>query len=67
METVLVQLNNDKALKLLQELEDLKIIKLLDQKKQESISLSNKYAGKLSGETVEKLQRHITQSRESWK
>lgn len=67
METILVQLNNDKALKLLQELEDLNIIKLIKKDSKSTSSLSEKYAGKLSEATVEKLQQHIRKSREEWK
>jgi len=67
METILVQINNDKALKLLQELEELKIIKLLKRNESSGTSLSEKYAGKLSEPTVEKLQQHIKQSRDQWK
>ena len=66
METIVVQITNDKALKLLQELEELNLIKLLKKNADTSQKLSEKYAGKLSSATVEKLQQHIKQSRNEW-
>ena len=66
METIVVQLTNTKALKLLQELEELNLIKLLKRNSDSSQKLSEKYAGKLSTATVDKLQEHIKQSRNEW-
>lgn len=66
METIMVQITNNKALKLLQELEELNLIKLLKKNTDTSQKLSEKYAGKLSSATVEKLQQHIKQSRNEW-
>ena len=63
METIVVQITNNKALKLLQELEELHLIKLLKRNADNSEKLSEKYAGKLSADTVEKLQEHLNQSR----
>ena len=48
METVLVQINNKKAYKLLEELEDLSIITVLNKSKQSVPKLSEKYGGKFS-------------------
>ena len=47
METVLIQINNNKAYKLLEDLEDLQIIKVLKKSIQPQQKLSEKYAGKL--------------------
>jgi len=66
METIVVQITNNKALKLLQELENLHLIKLLKRNADTSQKLSEKYAGKLSAATVEKLQQHLQQSRNEW-
>ncbi len=66
METVLIQINDLKAYQILEGLEDLKIIKVLEKNKQPKKKLSEKYAGKLSKETAEKLQNHVTQSRNEW-
>lgn len=46
METVLVQINNKKAYKLLEDLEDLNIIKVLNKNIEPKQKLSEKYAGK---------------------
>jgi ribosomal protein L12E/L44/L45/RPP1/RPP2 len=66
METVVVQINNNKAYKLLADLEDLQILKVLKKKKQHTISLSEKYAGKLTSKTADALQDYVKQSREEW-
>ncbi len=66
METIVVQITNNKALKLLQELEELHLIKLLKRTADNCEKLSEKYAGKLSADTVEKLQEHLNQSRKEW-
>ncbi len=66
METIVIQITNSKALKLLQELEELNLIKLLKTNTVSSQKLSEKYAGKLSSATVDKLQQHINQSRNEW-
>jgi len=47
-------------------LEDLKIIKVLKRTKQQPLSLSEQYAGKLSSTTTEFLQEYVKQSREEW-
>jgi DNA-binding transcriptional regulator YhcF (GntR family) len=68
METVLIQINDNKAYRLLEDLEDLNIIKVL-QKSGHGIDtekLSKKYSGKLPSEVAEELQRYVTQSREEW-
>lgn len=66
METIIVQINNSKAYKLLADLEDLNILKVLKRTTQQPLSLSEKYAGKLSASTTDSLQEYIKQSREEW-
>jgi Tfp pilus assembly PilM family ATPase len=66
METVLIQINNDKAYKLLEHLEDLHIIKVLTKTTHPKTKLSEKYAGKLPTEIADELQRYVTQSRNEW-
>lgn len=66
METVLVQINNKKAYKLLEDLEDLNLIKVLKKSVQPEQKLSEKYAGKLPLDVAEELQNHVTQSRNEW-
>jgi hypothetical protein len=66
METVLVQINNHKAYKLLEDLEDLDIIKVLQKKVPTTQKLSEKYAGKLPSNITDELQDYVTQSRNEW-
>lgn len=66
METVLLQINNTKAYKLLEDLEDLQLIKVLKKNIQPGQKLSEKYAGKLSPQIADKLQDFVTQSRKEW-
>jgi len=66
METVLVQINSNKAYKLLQNLEDLHVIKLLKKNTEPQQKLSEKYAGKLPADIADELQDYVTKSREEW-
>ena len=66
METVLVQINNDKAYRLLEDLEDLHIIKVLEKNIQPKQKLSEKYAGKLPADIADELQNYVTQGRNEW-
>lgn len=66
MKTVLVQINNNKAYKLLKDLEDLNILKVLEQSSLPKQKLSKKYAGKLSSSIADQLQDYVTQSRSEW-
>ena len=66
METVLVQINNSKAYRLLEDLEDLHILKVLNKNIQPKQKLSEKYAGKLPSDIAEELQNYVTQSRNEW-
>nr|MBK9652960.1 hypothetical protein [Bacteroidota bacterium] len=66
METVLVQINNQKAYKLLEDLADLNIIKVLKKSIQQEQKLSEKYAGKLPSHIADELQNYVTESRNEW-
>ncbi|MFN4146198.1 MAG: hypothetical protein ACK4GN_10275 [Runella sp.] len=66
METVLIQIKNDKAYRLLEDLEDLHIIKVLKKNIQPEQKLSEKYAGKLPVEVADELQNYVNQSRDEW-
>jgi hypothetical protein len=63
METVLLQTNDSKAYKLLEDLEELNIVKVLERKVQPGQKLSEKYAGKLPADIAEELQNYVTESR----
>jgi len=66
METVLLQINNNKAYKLLEDLEDLNLITVLNKSTQPAQKLSEKYAGKLPADIAEELQNYVSQSRNEW-
>lgn len=66
METILVQVNSKKAYKLLKNLEELQLIKLLRKSEKPSQKLSEKYAGKLPADVAEEIQSYVTESRNEW-
>jgi hypothetical protein len=66
METVVIQINNSKAYKLLADLEDLHILKVIKKIKPQTLCLSEKYAGKLTSKTADELQDYVKLSREEW-
>ena len=79
MNTILIELTNDKALGLLQKLEDLHIIRLLQRKititekgqeTDEQISTIRKrasdYKGILPADLADKMQTYVKQSRDEW-
>lgn len=66
METVLIQINNNKAYKLLEDLEDLNIIKVLKKSNQPQQKLSEKYAGKLPSDVADEIQNFVNESRTEW-
>ena len=66
METVLIQINNNKAYKLLEDLEDLHIIKVLNKSIVPKQKLSEKYAGKLPSDIADELQNYVSKSRTEW-
>lgn len=61
-----MQITNSKAYKILEDLEDLHIIKLLKKDEKPKKKLSDKYAGKLQSDIADKLQNHVLQSRNEW-
>ncbi len=67
METVLIRIDNKKAYRFLEDLEDLQIIKVLQKKTETNQKLSEKYAGKLPSHIADDLQKYVTESRNEWK
>jgi len=66
MDTLLIQITNQKAIGLLHELEELHLIKVLNEKVQPKQKLSEKYGGKLPAKIADELQNYVSQSREEW-
>jgi len=66
METWIIQLKDPKALKLLLDLEELQLIRMVEKTMLTTEKLSEKYRGKLSIKEGETLQQYIQKSREEW-
>ncbi|MBX2926454.1 MAG: hypothetical protein KF852_01345 [Saprospiraceae bacterium] len=66
MDTLVIQLTHHKALKLLLNLEELHLIRVLKRNVAGGEKLSEKYAGKLPVDIGDQLQQHIAQSRNEW-
>jgi len=66
MDTVLIQLTTPKTLKLLEELEELHLLRVLKKNISSKTKLSEKYAGKLPVDIAEDLEKYIEQSRNEW-
>ena len=66
MDTVIIQLTTPKTMKLLQELEELHLLRVLKKNISAKTKLSDKYAGMLPIKIAEDLQNHIEQSRNEW-
>jgi uncharacterized protein YlbG (UPF0298 family) len=68
METVLLQINNSKAYKLIEDLEALHIVKVLEKSSQPKKKLSEKFAGalNLSEEEYNNFQDSLKQGRSEW-
>jgi hypothetical protein len=66
METVIIEIKNLKAYKILRNLEDLDIIKVIKKTKKRSVKLSEKYSGKLPKDVAADMINYINQSRTEW-
>jgi hypothetical protein len=66
MDTLIIQLTNQRAYKLLQELEDLHLIRVLKTNFHTTQQLSEKYAGKIPSNVADELQLFVAQSRDEW-
>ena len=66
MDTMLIQLTNQKAVKLLHELEELNLIKVLREDILPKAKLSDKYRGILTKEEGKSLNEHIIKMRTEW-
>lgn len=68
MDTILLQINNNKAYKLIQDLEDLDIVKILQTNSKPQESLSKKFADSLNltDEQYEQFQQSVVDGRDEW-
>jgi hypothetical protein len=65
MKTVTIHIKDDKALKLLEDLEGLNLIQVVNQRSDTSQKLSEKFAGslRLSDDEHQSFQRHLARSK----
>jgi hypothetical protein len=66
MQIITVELINDNALTLLQQLEQLNILRLVTTKKQAAEQPKRRWAGSISKETAAKMLQYVEQSRNEW-
>jgi hypothetical protein len=68
METLLIQVTNQKALGLLHELEELNLIKVIKEENNSEAKLSERFSGKLnlSDDEYNQFQKYIQDSRNEW-
>ena len=67
MQTVLIEIDNQKAFNLLQELEQLHILRIIKENVLESkTKLSDKYRGVFSKEDAESFMQHTQTMRKEW-
>lgn len=67
METLTIDVSSPQAMRLLEDLEALNLIKVVGrQTKPKREKLSEKYAGQLSEKVADELQDYVTKSREEW-
>jgi len=67
MDTMIVELTNQKATGLLHELEELRLIKILSRNVEPvKTKLSDKYRGMMTREQGQDLKRHINEMRNEW-
>ncbi|MCE7042993.1 hypothetical protein [Dyadobacter sp. CY312] len=66
MDTMLIQLTNQKAVRLLHELEELNLIKVLKENIDSKPKLSDKYRGVFSKEDAQNFDNHTKMMRQEW-
>ncbi len=66
MQIITVELLNDNALALLQQLEQLHILRLVAETKKTNDTPKRQWAGSISKETAEKMLQEVEQSRKEW-
>lgn len=67
MGTAIIEIKNEKVLKLLQDLEDMLLIRLVHYQAETPYKkLSDKYRGRISSEVAEEMQEYIVKSRAEW-
>jgi HAMP domain-containing protein len=66
MRTITIEIKNDIALQFLHNLENMKIIKLLNDRNTNKQKLSEHFSGCISKEKADELQQELNKMREEW-
>lgn len=66
MQTVLIEVTHPKAYKLLQDLEDLQLIKMVKRDSQPKMKLSERLAGSLTSQQADTLHKELQEMRDGW-
>ncbi len=66
MTTIEIQVTNNKTLKLLKDLEELHLLRIIRKRKSKSLKLSEQLSGSISLSVAEEMQKYVTKSREEW-
>lgn len=66
MNTIRVQVIDEKAYQLLRDLEELNLIRILEEPSKPEENISQTLAGKLSKEAASQLQKNIEKGRDEW-
>ena len=66
METLLIEVRDQKGMALLRDLEALQIIRVITKESTNQPKAATRFAGKLSAATASELAKHIEQSRDEW-
>jgi len=66
IQTVTIDIINDKALKLLQDLELLQLIRLRKDKAQDAVNWTQRYKGAMSKQSIPKIDNQLNELRNEW-
>ena len=66
MKTIRIEIKNKKVYSLLRDLEELDVIRLINDDNTVRESVAGRYAGKLSQKTADELSEQVTNSRQQW-
>jgi hypothetical protein len=66
MDIWVIQLTNQKAYKIIQDLEELHLVRVLQKNFKSEVALSEKFAGRLPVDIADDIQKHVCKSRTEW-
>jgi len=66
MTTIEIQVTNNKTIKLLKDLEELQLLKIVRKRKRKTAKLSEQFSGSLPLSVAEEMQKYIVESRDEW-